>query len=238
MTKSAHYVLGWDMTLGAAGRIKVETYYQNLWDIPVEEVSSSFSLANTGSGFSRFFPNRLVNEGRAYNYGAEFTLERFFSKGFYYLFSASVFDAEYVGSDGIWRNSDFNTDYAINTLFAKEFNIGKRNIINIGGKATFAGARRFSPIDSTASVAFREYRELDELKNTERFGKPYMRFDLRISYRYNAKKVSHEFAIDLVNITNNRNILNYTYINEPPYRRVNYQLGLLPLFYYKVDFSL
>lgn len=238
LTKSAHYVLGWDMTLGAAGRVKVETYYQNLWDIPVEDVSSSFSLANTGSGFSRFFPNRLVNEGRAYNYGAEFTLERFFSKGFYYLFSASVFDAEYVGSDGIWRNSDFNTDYAINTLFAKEFNIGKRHIINVGGKATFAGARRFSPIDSTASVAFREYRELDELKNTERFGKPYMRFDLRISYRYNAQKVSHEFAIDLVNITNNRNILNYTYINEPPYRRVNYQLGLLPLFYYKVDFSL
>jgi hypothetical protein len=89
-----------------------------------------------------------------------------------------------------------------------------------------------------ASVNNREYVELDAQKNTQRFDKPYMRFDLRISYRINAKKVSHEIAFDFINITNNKNILNYTYINEPPYRRVSYQLGLLPLFYYKMDFAL
>lgn len=238
LTKSAHYILGWDWNMGRASRIKMEAYYQNLWDIPIEKRSSSFSLANTGSGFSRFFPEQLVSEGRAYNYGVELTVERFFSKGFYYLFSGSVFDAQYAGSDGIWRKSDFNTDYAVNALFAKEFTINKRHIWNVGGKATFAGARRFSPIDSAASVDFREYRELDALKNTERFGTPYMRFDVRLSYRFNAKKVSHEFAIDLINVTNRKNILNYTYINEPPNRRINYQLGLLPLFYYKLDFSL
>lgn len=238
LTKSAHYILGWDWNMGRASRIKMEAYYQNLWDIPVEARSSSFSLANTGSGFSRFFPEPLVSEGRAYNYGIELTVERFFSKGFYYLFSGSLFKAQYAGSDGVWRNSDFNTDYAVNALFAKEFIVNKKHIWNVGGKATFAGARRFSPIDSIASVDFREYRELDALKNTERFGDPYMRFDVRISYRFNSKKVSHEFAIDLINVTNRKNILNYTYINEPPYRRINYQLGLLPLFYYKIDFSL
>ncbi len=238
LTKSAHYILGWDWNMGKASRIKVETYYQQLWDIPIETRPSSFSLANTGSGFSRFFPEQLVNNGKAYNYGAELTVERFFSKGFYYLFSGSLFKAMYAGSDGVWRNSDFNTDYAVNALLAKEITVSKRHIWNIGGKATFAGARRFSPIDSAASVDFREYRELDAMKNTERFGSPYMRFDFRLSYKYHAKKVTHEFAIDLVNVTNRKNILNYTYINEPPYRRINYQLGLLPLFYYKIDFSL
>jgi hypothetical protein len=238
LTKSAHYIAGWDWNTGKASRVKVEAYYQNLWDIPVEMRASSFSLANTGSGFSRFFPDSLQSTGIAYNYGVELTVERFFSKGFYYLFSGSLFKAMYRGSDEIWRNSDFNTDYAVNALIAKEFSFSNKHIWNIGGKATFAGARRFSPIDSAASVNFREYRELDALKNTERFGKPYVRFDLRLSYRYNAKKVSHEFAIDLINITNQKNILNYTYINEPPYRRINYQLGLLPLFYYKIDFSL
>ena len=244
LTKSAHYILGWDHQLGKASRIKVETYYQNLWDIPIEKINpltgkgSSFSLANTGSGFSRFFPGDLYNEGVGYNYGLELTVEKFFSKGFYYLFSGSVFDAEYKGSDGIWRNSDFNTDYAMNALIAKEFTVKKNHLINIGGKATFAGARRFSPIDSAASVNNREYVELDAQKNTQRFDKPYMRFDLRISYRINSKKVSHEIAFDFINITNNKNILNYTYINEPPYRRVSYQLGLLPLFYYKMDFAL
>ena len=238
LTKSAHYILGWNFNFLPGSRIKIETYYQNLWDIPVEIQSSSFSLANTGSGFSRFFPNKLINNGIGRNYGVELTVEHFFSKGFYYLFSGSLFKAEYQGSDGIWRNSDFNTDYAVNALFAKEFKIRKKNVLNIGGKATFAGARRFSPIDSLKSVNAREYIELDAAKNTDRFDKPYMRFDIRIAYRINAKKSSHEIAFDLVNFTNNKNILNYTFINEPPYRRIAYQLGFLPLFYYRVDFSL
>ena len=63
-----------------------------------------------------------------------------------------------------------------------------------------------------------------------------MRFDVRISYRINGKGISHEIAFDLINVTNRKNILNYTYINEPPYRRESYQLGFLPLFYYKIEF--
>jgi len=238
LTRSAHYILGWNYNFMPGSRIKMETYYQNLWNIPIEVQSSSFSLSNTGSGFSRFFPNKLINNGIGRNYGIELTLERFFSKGFYYLFSGSLFKAEYQGSDGIWRNSDFNTDYAVNALFAKEFKIRSKNVLNIGGKATFAGARRFSPIDSVKSVNAREYIELDAAKNTERFDQPYMRFDIRIAYRINAKKSSHEIAFDLVNFTNNKNILNYTFINEPPYKRIAYQLGFLPLFYYRIDFSL
>ena len=236
MTKSAHFVLGWDYNIKRGSRIKMETYYQNLWNIPVEVMPSSFSLANTGSGFSRFFPNKLENKGVGYNYGYELTVERFFSKGFYYLFSGSVFDAKYQGSDGVWRSSDFNTNYAVNALFAKEFTFSNKNILNIGGKATFAGARRYSPFDTAASIAAREYIELDAKKNSERFDKPYMRFDVRISYRINGKGISHEIAFDFINVTNRKNILNYTFINEPPFRRENYQLGFLPLFYYKIEF--
>ena len=238
LTKSAHYILGWDYQFRKSNRLKVETYYQNLWDIPVEKISSSFSLANTGSGFSRFFPEDLQNTGTAMNYGIELTLERFFSKGFYFLISTSLFDAKYKGSDGILRNSDFNTNYAANALIAKEFTFKNKAVLNIGGKITLAGARHFSPIDSLASLKNREYIELDAQKNTEKFERPYMRFDVRVSYRINGKKVSHEIALDLINVTNNKNILNYTYINEPPNRRIAYQLGFLPLFYYKIDFSL
>ncbi|MBI3234428.1 MAG: TonB-dependent receptor [Bacteroidetes bacterium] len=85
MTKSSHFVLGYDKMLSNAKRIKIETYYQYLWNIPVNNTPTAFSLANTGSGFSRFFPDTLVNKGTAYNYGIEFTFEKFFSKGYYYL---------------------------------------------------------------------------------------------------------------------------------------------------------
>ncbi len=240
LTKSAHIVLGWDYSLGQSSRIKVETYYQYLWGIPIDRefTQTSFSLANTGSGFSRFFPNKLVNEGTAYNYGLELTVEKFFSKGFYYLFSASVFDAQYTGSDKVTRPTDFNTNYAMNGLFAKEITLPNKAVLNFGGKVTMAGARRYSPMDTAATIAIREYVELDAQKNTERFGNPYFRCDFRISYKVNGKKMSHEFALDLVNVFNNQNILKYSYSDATKSSKIDYQLGFLPLFYYKLDFSL
>ena len=187
LSKSNHAVLGWDHQMGKASRIKVETYYQALSNLPVEMLmasnnykGSSFSLANTGSGFSRFFPDSLQNTGKGYNYGIEFTVEKFFSKGFYYLASLSLFDAQYQGSDNVWRSSDFNTNYAANGLIAREFVFKNKNSLNIGGKMTFAGARRFSPIDTMATIYEREYIEKSSLKNTQRFGTAYQRFDFSV----------------------------------------------------------
>jgi hypothetical protein len=91
----------------------------------------------------------------------EFTIENSFTKGYYYLTSFSLFDAKYTGSDGVERNSDFNTNYAFNALIAKEWKVGKRGIFNAGGKVTMAGARRYSPIDQARSIKEREYVEID-----------------------------------------------------------------------------
>jgi hypothetical protein len=236
MTRSKHLVLGFDQVIGKDKRFKFETYYQTLSNIPVTARPSSFSLANTGSGFSRFFPDTLVNTGTGTNYGVELTFEKSFTKGYFYMATLSLFDAKYKGSDGVERNSDFNTDYAFNALFAKEWKVSKRGILNVGGKITMAGARRYSPIDTFASRRQREYVELDAQKNTLRFGNAYSRIDARISYKINAKRVTHEIAFDLVNITNNKNILKYSYTSDAPYFREEYQLGFLPVFYYKLDF--
>ena len=236
LTKSSHFVIGYDKSIGKDKRIKIETYYQYLWNIPVYKKSSSFSLANTGSGFSRFFPDTLENKGTAYNYGVEFTFEKFFTKGYYYLTTLSIFDAKYIGSDAVVRNSDFNTNYACNALFAKEFKIKSKQTLNIGGKVTLTGARRYSPMDTFQSIKQREYIELDAQKNTLRFGQSYQRFDVRISYKINSKKLTHEFALDLVNVTNRQNLLKYSFKLEAPYNKLEYQLGFLPIFYYKIDF--
>ncbi len=236
LTHSKQFVLGWDHSLKHSRRFKMETYYQFLTRLPVETRSSSFSLANTGSGFSRFFPDTLENTGTGRNYGLEFTFEQFFSKGMYYLLTLSVFDAKYKGSDGVLRNSDFNTGYAGNALLAKEWKTGKRSTLNLGGKFTMAGARRYSPMDTLATRRNREYTEIDALKNSKTFGQGYLRLDVRVSFKINSKKFTHEFAIDLVNVSNRKNVLKYSYISEAPYNKQDYQLGFLPLFYYKLDF--
>lgn len=61
--RSFHSVLGYDKALTENFRLKAEVYYQYLFDVPVEIEPSAFSLANEGSGFSRFFPDSLQNIG-------------------------------------------------------------------------------------------------------------------------------------------------------------------------------
>ena len=127
-------------------------------------------------------------------------------------------------------------------LFSKEWFIKGRNTIAIGGKVTTAGGRRYGPVDLTRSKNEREVIYVDATRNSLQF-RPYFRADLRLSYKVNRMKVTHEIAVDLVNIFGIKNILKLTYSPNDldpaasPVRE-EYQLGFLPLFYYRVDFKL
>ena len=87
-----------------------------LYDVPVSENPSSYTVLNEGAVFSRFFPPKLVNKGTGKNYGLEFTYEKFFSKTYFLLFTSSLYDSKYKGSDGVERNTVFNGNYAANLL--------------------------------------------------------------------------------------------------------------------------
>jgi len=231
-------LLSWDFQLNSDLRIKAETYYQYLYDIPVEHQTSSYSVIDEGHDMERFFPDSLVNKGIAKNYGVELTMEKFFSRSYFLLFTASLYDATRTGSDEINYNSVFNGGYILNALGSREFTwcLKRSCSFTIGGKITLAGGKRYTPIDLNASDAAGEAVFIDSLRNSMVFD-PYLRFDVKLNYRINALKVSHEFGLDIVNITNRENVLKQTYISgaHPPIQEV-YQLGILPIFYYKIDF--
>ena len=241
--RSNHAVLSYDLSISENMRLKAETYYQMLYDVPIEKRSSSFSVLNQGSGFSRFFPDTLLNEGTGTNYGIELTLERFFAKSYFFMITGSLFDAKYTGSDGVERNTDFNTKYAVNALGAKEFRLGEKQSLQVGLKVTAAGKRWFTPIDTAASRLESDEVLVDSLRNTQQFSSSYFRLDLKVNWKFNAakKKITHEIGLDLVNLTNRKNILGLTYTPDPLKPDANpvveqYQLGFLPLFYYSIDF--
>jgi hypothetical protein len=194
---------------------------------------------NTGTGFSRFFPDSLQNSGTAYNYGMEFTLERFFVKGYYFLTTVSLFESKYKGSDGVLRNTDFNGQYAWNVLFSKEFKVGNAKFIDFGSKVTQLGGRWYGPADTLLSNQQKEFVVQDGARNTLRFDN-YFRLDFKVNYKINKAKVTHEIALDLVNALNTKNVLKLTYAPGDPTAinnvRPEYQLGRLPLFYYKLEF--
>lgn len=239
-TKSFHSVLGYDLAISSTMRLKAETYFQYLYQVPVEITPSSFSLSNMGSGFARFFPNKLENTGTGTNMGVEMTLEKFFNKSFYFMLTASLYDAKYKGSDNIERNTDFNGQYATNLLVGKEFKTGDKSTLSLGTKITYAGGKWYGYVDTTASNYQNELVFLDSAYNSRQF-RPYFRADFKINFKINSKKVTHEIALDLVNVFGIENILGLSYSPNPldptadPIRE-NYQLGFLPLFYYRIDF--
>lgn len=242
-TRSTHVVLGYDLSLGAMSRLKIETYYQYLWGIPVDPFTSSFSLINQGSSFTRYFPgNTLFNKGTGRNTGIEFTLEKFFSKKFFFLATVSLYDSKFKGSDNKLRSTDYNGRYAFNALAGRDFKLNDKNTLSIGSKVTYAGGRLYSPANLPATMTNLngDVVVVDSLRNTLRF-KDYFRLDFRITYKINTKKLTHEFALDLVNILNTKNVLSLSYAPDPkdptadPFKK-DYQLGFLPLFYYKIDF--
>jgi hypothetical protein len=240
-TRAQHFVLGYEKRIKST-RILIETYYQMLYNVPVDIYSSSYSQLNQGTSFDPTYPGQLVNKGTGNNYGIEFTLEKYFAKGFFFLFTASLYESKYKGSDGIERNTDYNGNYITNLLAGKEFKIGSsgRKVFILSGKVTYSGGKRYSPADINASAASGSIVAIDSLRNTLQYPN-YFRCDLKIGYKVSTKHFTHEISCDLVNIFNTKNVLAMTYAPDPNHPTASpikpeYQLGFLPLIYYRVDF--
>lgn len=238
LVHSFHAVLGYNLFLKQDIHIRIETYYQLLWNIPVDTFSSSYSIMDEGTGFNWFFPGKLVNKGLGRNYGLELTVEKFFTHNWFMMFSGSVYESQLTGSDGQWWSSDYNSNYVFNLLGTKEFKWGKKrvNTIGIGGKITFSGGLRFTPYDTVQSARQEDPVVIDNQRNKYQFA-PYFRFDIKLNYRCNTKRFTHEVGIDLVNVTGQQNILRVEYVSPSEPALKLYQLGFLPLFYYRLDFS-
>ena len=241
-SRSIHSGVGYEKAFKKSLNLKLEAYYQHLYNVPVTLAPSAFSLINMGSGFQRFFPEDLQNTGTGKNYGAEITLQKFFDKSFFFLFSGTVFNSLYTGSDGIERSTSYNGNYIFNLLGGKEFQVAPKHTISLGFKATYAGGQLYGYVDTAATNELQEIIFLDDRFNERQFP-DYFRLDAKINWRFNANKVMHEIGLDLLNITGQQNILGLAYAPdlfnpsaEPTAER--YQLGFLPLFYYKAEFKI
>ncbi len=238
-TRSQHFVLGWDYKPAASWRVKAETYFQLLSDVPIESTPSSFALLNAGADFVFPEKNNLVNEGTGTNIGAELTVEKFFSQGWYSLVTVSVFDSKYKGSDGIERSTAFDGGYVANALAGKEFKLGStgRRVLTLDTKVTAAGGRPYTPVDLVASKAAGREVLLENLAFSQRLD-GYFRWDVKIGMRINSskRKLSQTFFLDFQNVTNNQNIFAIRYNEVRNEVGKTYQIGFFPDLMYRVEF--
>jgi len=234
-TRSAHFVLGYDHLLNQNFRIRMETYYQHLYNVPVKESFPEFSMVNAGDFFGLPMEDSLENKGTGQNYGIELTVEKFLSKGYYFLFTASLFDSKYRGADGKIRNTAFNGNYVFNLLGGYERKLGQHLRLTLDLKTVWAGGRRYVPIDLEGSIrAGEEVRDWSQAYEDRH--NDYFRTDFRVGFRLNGKRASQEWAIDLQNLTGFQSIFMQGYDVHTEEIYTVYQQGFFPMFLYRIHF--
>jgi hypothetical protein len=234
-TRSNHYVIGYDRLINDDIRIRLETYYQHLYNVPVKESFPEYSMVNTGDFFAIPLVDSLENDGTGRNYGLELTLEKFLSQGYYFLFTASLYDSKYRGADGVLRNTAFNGNYVFNLLGGYERRLGNNLLLTLDLKTVLAGGRRYVPIDLEKSIE-EGNDERDWSRAYEEKYDDYFRTDFRVGIKLNGKRASQEWAIDLQNITNFQSVFIEGYDAANQEIVTVYQQGFLPMFLYRIQF--
>lgn len=242
LLKADHFVLGYEKRFTEKLIAKFEIYYQNLYNLPVENNDTSYySTINEGINY-RYVA--LVNKGTGKNYGIETTLERFFDNNYYFLFNGSLFESKYKTLEGVWRNTRYNNNFLINILCGKEFkNLGKKNnqTLAINAKAFFEGGQRYIPLlrDAQENVAvdpakdrYWDYKQAYNKKLDNIY-----QLNLSVSYKFNRPKATHEIFLDLMNLTDNKSRMSEYYDESKP-NKIAYltEFGFFPNLMYKLYF--
>lgn len=230
-TKSVHFTAGYQWKAAGDLRIKIEPYYQYLYNIPSAQ-SGSFTLLNYSD---IFYNDSLNNNGRGRNYGVDMTVEKFLNNGYYGVFTASFYRSKYTGSDGIERNTKFNGGYAFNLLFGGEIKVFSSSILGMNLKLNYAGGERYIPILLEQSIS--EGREVLDYENAYSMQYPsFLYADLSVSLRTNYKHWSGILSLQVKNLFNRRVSNNYMYDSFSKSIYDDKTTGILPFISYRVEF--
>lgn len=211
-TKAHHLMLSYSHKINDNLNFKAEAYYQYLFNVPVGEgKDASYSVLNRNDNY---IDKTLINKGKGRNYGIDFSLEKYLTKGFYYVLNTSLFKSEYRGSDKVWHNTRYDREWMVKALGGKEWYLGKngKNVLTASIKVTYQGGLRHSPTDLTATLAEPDKQvQYDETKAFSIQFDPDLLIDFTLLYKVNCRRTSHEFGVKWLNITDNKVFLDYDY---------------------------
>ena len=231
--KANSFVLSYDWSITDNIHMRIEPYYQSLFDVPVEP-GTSFSVINHDQ---MYLGVPLVNSGKGRNYGIDVTLEQYVKNGLYWMFTGSIFDSKYMGDDGVWRNTRFNRRFITNALIGKEWMCGKtkQNILSANVRLVYQGGKYYTPVNLDASKKAVNTVYDEDKAYTKKFA-PTLTADLTVSYKINRKKVSHEIAAKILNISGTTEQFYHYYDESTQTIKSNEVMIMLPNISYKIFF--
>jgi len=213
-TKAHHIVVCFSTNLNENLLFKVEPYYQHLFNVPVI-ANSSFSFINLKNDW--FVNSKFENTGKGTNWGIDLTLEKFLTKGYYYLIAASIFKSEYMGGDNIWRSTKFNRNYLFNLLGGKEWALGdkKQNTLGLNIRFSYQGGEHYTPYLLSESIQ-NEQVVFDETSAYSEQIAPAFLIHFTVNYIINKSKSTHELSFKVLNATSYGDFqgFQYNYIDQ------------------------
>lgn len=236
-TKAHHAVLSYAHRFSDHLSLKVEPYFQYLFNVPISRnTNSTFSALNLFE--DNFVGEALVNDGTGINYGVEVSGERTLDRGYYFLASATYYESNYLAADGIERPTRYNGQYTGALTAGKEFYFNKEDkarILGIHARFIYQGGYYVTPIDTVASRIAETTVYANNLAFSEKLP-DYYRLDIRITFTSQKKEANRILSLDLQNITGQENIA-YRYFDPQANEIITkYQLGLIPILTYRVEF--
>ena len=200
LTRSHHISASFAQRMGENAMLKVEPYWQWLFDVPVEQ-GTTYSVLN----HRKFFQDRsLVNEGAGRNYGIDLTLERYLKDGFYGMLTATLFKSEYRDAQGEWHHSRQDRGWITNILGGKEWMVGKshKNVFGLNGRLTLMGGDRYTPIPEGITyeeVMKRPDKSIPVDEGADPFNKQKgmnVGYAFSVKYTINKRHTSHHFILE------------------------------------------
>lgn len=125
----------------------------------------------------------------------------------------------------------------LNLLGGKEFQLGgsSNKVLAVSLRTLWMGGNRYTPIDLTAS---QQSGDAQYQWNRRYAGQveDYLRADIRISYRREHPRFSSTISLDIQNVTNRQNVFSQYYSSAERTVVNSYQVGLVPVLNYRVEF--
>ncbi|MEM6345490.1 MAG: TonB-dependent receptor [Bacteroidota bacterium] len=236
-TRAHHIVLSYQYQFNPFLMLRLEPYYQALFNVPI--VNDPTSTVSSLNFFEGYVTQELENLGTGTNYGIELSVEKLLSNNYYYLLSASLYESNYTAGDGISRPTRFSGRYAFSATggWEKEGTNrkGQNRVIGINLRTMYRGGLRAMPIDLAASR--QEQRTIfDSSDGFSEQIEDYLRLDFRLTFKRNKARFTRTFGVDIQNVLNTQNIAFRYYDFQLDEIVTKYQLGIIPLLSYRVEF--
>jgi hypothetical protein len=236
LMKSHHLILALDQVFARHYRIHLEGYYQYQYNLPVavSDPARKIFVLNRLWGFDA---DPLESVGTGTNYGMDFSVEKFFDKGSFFVLSGSVMRAYFTRPDDEKRyDSNYDMRFGANFTGGQIFPLGENTFLETGVRFVYNSGYPITPL-LTGQLRNDGYDPpFDWSRPNDNRLPAFFRPDLRVALRNNRPKSAWWLALDIQNFINRKNEFSfYQFDRELDQWQVLQQNTLTPVLSFWLD---